>query len=270
MIIVQEVLLEIPDFVSGGGMHKEDLAALLEDIANAARAKWIKLAGDGLKTTRQSYIAGIQEVEMGEGTATVSLVGVLPNIVENGMEAIDLRTTLLGPNVPVAPFGQPGKRLSKAGGFYRAIPFRHGTPGNEQQNVGPQMGSAYTGHESGINAQKLGKEVYKKAKLLGPSVGQPYTKTKWGDRLPEGVGGVGLLKPHHTTDIYAGMVKMQKTYAKATQNFYMTFRTISTAKTEGWIRPATPPKNFAGQVAEFVTKIAPMAFTKYVEGLTQK
>jgi hypothetical protein len=189
---------------------------------------------------------------------------VLPNIVENGMAELDLHDTLLGPNVPVVPIGERGKHEREDGGFFRAIPFRHATPGTKGA-VGPAMGDPYRGHDAVADSKKLGTEVYAQAKELLPTRTDPYTgKTQQGERLPAGLAP--LLKPHHATDIYAGMIREEKTYERATQSQYVTFRTISTGS-PGWVRPATPGAHYAEQVAQFVARIAPQAFEAYVESL---
>jgi hypothetical protein len=208
---------------------------------------------------------------MSPGQAVISLLGELPNLIEHGMAATDLRLTLLGPNAK-------GKKRAKDGHFYRAIPFRHAVPGGGGQqeaaeaqgskigqNVGPAMGSAYGGVVA--DAKKLGRDVYRKASRLKASMGEPGTQTRWGKRLAERVGGAPLLKPHHATDIYAGMVRQEKTYKGTTQSQYTTFRTISEANPVGWIRPATEGKHLAERVAPFIEEIAPRAFEAYITGL---
>ncbi len=241
---------------------------IVVDIAEAARNEWLRLAGNELSTTRRDYINGIQQVKSQHGQSVISLVGALPNAIEQGMDAVDMRDTLLGPHVPVVARGQRGKHaaVSKSGkwSYYRAIPFRHATPGTTGA-VGPAMGSAYGGHDAVADAKKLGREVYKAAKKLEATRSASGQKVAYGGRLPAGLAP--KLRPHHATDIYAGMIKSQKTYEKATQSQYTTFRTISTANKVGWIRPATQGRFFAKEVANFVQKIAPQAFSAYVESL---
>ena len=260
-----EIALPIPLLAN---LNDQSVADILRDIADGAYREWSRLASQELHTTRQAYIAGIVEPAYGPGMATISLVGDLPNVIEQGMPETDLRTTLLGPNAK-------GRKQAKEGHYYRAIPFRHATPTNAPtmgQNVGIMMGKAYSGIVA--DAKKLGRDVYRKAKRLAPSVGKPGDTTKWGKRLAERVGGAPLLKSHHATDIYAGMARMEKVYgskatgAVVTQSQYMTFRTISEKVTVGWIRPATEGKHLAEKVADYVAEIAPAAVTAYVDGLT--
>jgi len=250
-------------------MTQDMVDQVLSNIAESARNEWIRLAGEGLFTTKGDYIRGIQPVEMKPGLAIIALLGELPNLVEEGMDTLDLHDTLLGPNVPISEPGEFGKHLSIdpktfKTGYYRAIPFRHGVPDSEGA-VGQPMGRPYGGHDAVQDAKKLGQAVYEAAKKLKGTTSDPASgKVKYGGRLKAGMAP--LLKPHHSTDIYAGMIKERKKYRKKTQSQYMTFRTISTGS-PGWIRPATTGKFYSQQVGAFVQKIAPQAFSAYVGGL---
>lgn len=262
-------------------MDAKAAKAVMRDIVEGARDHWIQLASKELHTTKSEYIAGIQSIEwLSEDTAVISLVGVLPNILEQGMEGKDLHDTLLGPNVPTAPLGSPGKHPRAEGGFYRAIPFRHRAPGHGAH--GTPMGMAHAKMLGPDAAKALGLAVHRAAKKLEASVTDPHTKrTKWGGRLDKreirrrgNQVYAPKLKEKHATDPYSGMVRMEKTYKTGTQNSYMTFRTISVDAGGGgvgsadWFRGATQGRFLAKQVAEYVgTRLAPMAFEAYVRGL---
>jgi hypothetical protein len=244
-------------------LGEDAIAAILSQIANAARAEWIRLAGKELFTSRRDYINGIQPVAFEPGQATISLVGELPNIVENGMSQTDMHDTLLGPKVPVVAPGERGKHKKKGGGYYRPIPFRHGTP-DSGGAVGQPMGRPYGRHSAVEDAKALGKSIYNAAKKLTATTSEPGKGTKWGGRLPTGMAP--KLKPHHAVDIYAGMVRERKKYKSATQSQYTTFRMISTGS-PGWIRPATTGAQLAPQVDKFVHKLAPQAIEAYIDGI---
>lgn len=276
---MREVTIDVPASLLAG-LSQEALTQVARNIADGARAHWVGMAKEELQTSRRDYIRGIQPTTTGTGTATVALLGVLPNVIENGMPATDLRKTLLGPSVPVAPEGMKGKRETLKGNeFYRAIPFRHqayGTAGTKA----PPMGSAYEKAEEGAGI--LGKDIYKAAKALAPTVSDPYTgKVDYGERLPAEL--TGKLKPHHKSDIYAGMIREEKTYERATQSSYMTFRMIATHRTirvpgkgkrkrrirvkstVGWQRRATEGVRFAEKSAEHASSIATGAIKTYLE-----
>jgi len=248
---------------------------ILQDIAEAARFEWDRLAKTELFSTRSVYRDAIQKIHYQPGQATIALVGVLPNLIEKGQDSYDMHDTLLGPDVPVAPLGERGKHRSRDGGFYRAVPFRHVTPTSGGASGSP-MGRPYRGHDVIQDAKKLGRAVYKAAKKLEPSKSLPDKGMTYGGRLKttQEKGGKGLfvpkLRPYHATDIYSGMIRAEKTYKSATQSHYMTFRTIA-VDAEGipkgsspWIRPQTAGRDFAKRVSQYVQKIAPAAFAAYL------
>jgi len=246
------------------------MKVILEQIAAAARAEWIRLAGEAFNSTKRDYINGIQPVRIKGMTATISLVGMMPNMLEEGMAEVDMHDTLLGPNVPVSLPGQRGKHERKDGGFYRSIPFRHGTPSSSGSSA---MGRPYSGHEAVADAKALGRAIYAAAKKLNPTTSQPGEGSKYGGRLKGDTVKykgkkltIPKLKDHHKSHIYQGMIRSTKTYEKANQGQYTTFRTIATGS-DGWIRPATPGKFLAKEVSAFVARIAPQSFDSFLKGL---
>jgi hypothetical protein len=276
MIKVQNVETMIPE----SAIPKLDQPALngiASNVAAAGRNHWLRLASGDTSSFKADYIQGIQEVSVKGNDHIISLVGEVAHQIEEGAPRLDMRDTLLGPEVPVAPMGERGKHLSKNKQFFRAIPIRHTTPGSGKA-IGQAMGSAYRGHNAVADSKKLGKAVYRAAKALETTKTTPYGeggKTKWGGRLntsrlrsglKKGVRGVPLLKPHHKSSIYEGMVRFEKTYEKATQHHYGTFRTISTAVRDGsWIRKAIEPRHYAEKVSTFVAKLLPEAISAYLE-----
>lgn len=229
-------------------MDKRVLETAIQDIMAGARSKWIQLAGERLNSSRRDYINAIQEVHVEGTTASIELVGVLPNMVENGADAFDMHDTLLK---------GPGVRTSASGNRYRSIPFRHQTPGTAGQGGGTPMGRAYEGHPAVKDAQELGRTIYTYGKKLAATIGEPGGGVKYGDRLQAGLAP--KLKEKHSTDIYAGMIREQKTYKSATQSQYITFRTISDAVPDKWQHPGIQAANLGQEVEDFVQKIAPMA-----------
>jgi hypothetical protein len=229
---------------------------VLSDVMAGARHKWISLAAQRLNSSRREYIDGIQEVVVGRHSASIALLGVMPNHVENGMGAYDMHATLLGPDVPVVPWGsgQKGKNARKDGGYYRVIPFRHQTPGTSGQGGGAPMGTGA--------ATALGRKIHAAAKNLKATTGQPGQATSWGDRLPSGLAP--KLKQSHSTDIYSGMVRAEKKYGTATQATYTTFRVISDGVPDKWHHPGIEPAHLAQEVEKYIDQIAPAAFALLV------
>lgn len=230
----------VQDIIPGAvlaSIGEDELEAVLAAVMDGARAYWIQQAQRGLKSSRVDYIQGIQPVNRQGLVASIDLVGVLPNMVEQGVDGWDLRETLLQD-------GDPNVKRNKDGRKYRSIPFRHQTPGTQGQGGGVPMGDPYK--DVVENAERLGREIYAAAKKLRPGQG-----------LAEGFAP--KLKPHHTTDIYAGMQRMQ---AKGkSQVHYKTFRTISEdSDPQKWQHPGIEPHNFAESVERYILDVSEKAF----------
>jgi len=249
---------ELDQLLELGG--KQVAKLVLSQVATMARSKWVQIAQHGLNSTRGDYIAGIQPVRNKGTLAYIELLGRMANLVEQGMEPFDLHDTLLGDS---AGFWME----SKDGGRYRSIPFRHTIPGSGR-GAGLPMGEAFMDSSEGsraaphtvlANAEALGKQIYAAAKRLKP-----------GEALEAGLAP--LLRGHHATDIYAGMVRS----GAAKNKHYMTFRTISTGPSgEGrppgkWLHPGITARNFVSDVAEFVDDQTPKVISGILQGVLGK
>lgn len=260
-IVPHEILAALGD---------ELLAHILDDVAASARAKWIRLAQLELHSSRQTYIQGIQQPEAPAMLErTITLVGWLPNAIENGLAPFDMRETLLGPGSSIRrPIMKDGKFT---GGYFARVPFRHGTPGTTGL-AGVPMGQAY-GEQGAASravgggrgpaaimsterAQAFGEAVHQGAKALRAKMAGGK-KSRPADRLhvPQ-----PLLKEHHKTSIYHGMVKVRKPYfnprtQKTTvQSQYTTFRTISDKAGGGWMHPGIEPRHLSHKVEAHAAK----------------
>jgi hypothetical protein len=232
----------------------EALASIARDIAEGARQQWVMLAQRKLRSSQQDYIAGIQEVEMQGGRATIALVGVVANLVEQGMDPFDLHDTILNQGTSF--------HTAADGGRYLAIPFRHKTPGSGPGGGVPMTELfARSGALSAAHSEAIGKEVYARAKKLRP-----------GERLPAGLAG--KMKSFHTTDPFAGMQRgAQKKAGGGTQGTYTTFRTISVGpggepRPEAkWLHPGVQPRHLADEVGSYVDRIAGAVINKFVASI---
>lgn len=261
-------------------LHEDIVDAIAAKVAKACRAEWIRLAGASqLTTTKRDYINGIQQIKReSKGTYLITLVGGLPNMLEQGMDAVDLRDWLLGPKVPVQPRGKPGKHVTEDGEFYRAIPFGHAGPKSTGAGGLKPMGSAYNKSALIQDAKKLGRDVFAQAKMVVPQ-DSPYGKAKH-KRLnnPYTIQGKGKdqrsmavpkLDDKHSTDIYSGMIRNVTLDKRGREHStFTTFRMISTASgLDKWHRKATPGLNLATQVSDYISRVAPVAFEEYVKSL---
>lgn len=244
----------IPEIVRA--MHNEIIVQAQRDLGPQTSREYVQ------SVTLTEYPLSATKILRGGvvPVASVALVGWLPNAIENGISQFDMKPGLLrGRNA----------KASKEGGMYNTVPFRHGTPGSTG-HAGSPMGSAE--QRSGMSpaaAKQLGTTIHNAAKRLSATTTHASSgRTQWGARLPAGVGGAKKLKPIHTTDIYAGMVRQEKTYKLATQSQYSTFRRVSTSSASAkWIHPGIRPHKFFEAAAKRIPRIADRIFANALSGM---
>jgi len=250
--VVSDIVKAIP--------HSTDAVNIVRGLASAARTNWVQMAQAKLNTSSRDYVQGIsQPEEIRPGVMEITLLGRVPNMIEQGWPGPrDLRMTVI-PNART-------KHTSKEGHTYVFVPFRHGSPSSSGKNVG----------------RRMPKEIYQVAKHLTARISHRGKGTlQQGGRLFEGMTHVGSkqvsqaarellqvkVQPWHSTSLYTGMVREQKTYQKATQSSYTTWRTISTnpdAQTDQrkWQHPGIPARHFVKEVqdglATSLQKILPL------------
>lgn len=226
-------------------------------LSDLARAEIIRLAKERLHTSEREYVGGVQPVQFRGRTASIVLTGVVPNMVEQGWPAHDLRDTVLR---------SAKTRTSKDGHRYLSIPFRMNMPGASGRN-GNVIGAPYEATDRSAlgdqTVQSLRAQVSRDARALSPSV-MDGRKMKWGERLSAAQGGP-LLRPRHATGLYTGMYRKEKQYGKTKQSTYGTFRTISTnpdsIRADGtgmnWSHPGIEARNLFQVANEYLARVAP-------------
>lgn len=118
-------------------------------------------------------------------------------------------------------------------------------------------GSLAAAHTTGLEGYglALGKSIHKQAKKL-------ITKTEAGagksgpTRLSAGLAP--KLRPHHTTDIFAGMIVNKQPVHKGKgvgfQRSYTTFRMISEARPDAWFHPGIAARDFLEDAENWIEK----------------
>lgn len=235
---------------------------MIHDIADAARAHWIRLAHQELTTSEQDYVKGILAVQSSPGMAWVTLEGQWPNMVEQGFSSFDMRETLL-------QAGGKGVQQNASGGLFRSIFMRRGM-GNASGRNFTNVTDLYAQALGEERAKAIGKKAIQDVRDRTDTTSSPGGATRWGGRLPAGSGGMprlrkGELSPaghpltaDHKTDLMDGAYLFAKKYASGRVHRYTgVFRTISTASPEGWIHPGRAPAGLATKVAEYMGRVAP-------------
>lgn len=254
--VVQDLVRAVP--------HNQDAVRLVRGLASAARTNWVRLAQQKLNTTARDYVQGIsQPEEESPGVMVITLKGRVPNMVEQGWPSTDLRETVI-PNART-------RKVSKEGHAFVHVPFRHGTPGSSGKNTGRPMPAeihrvakhlAPHRSEHGMGSFK-GPESQHRASVLRP--GMSHVVLKKVSAEAQKILGT-KARPWHSSSIYSGMVRQEKTYSKATQSQYRTWRTITTnpdAQTDDrkWMHPGIQARHLIREVqaglAESLSRILP-------------
>lgn len=181
------------------------------------------------KLYADSISVGPQAVSPGGVIQRIHAAALIANDLENGRGPWDMKPMLLN---------GPKARVSKKGTRYNIIPFRHGA----SNSFAPSS-----------NAMPMPKGIYQQARELKASVRQG-TAMKWGGRLPAtGTPGKNPTTGYqHKHDVYEGMVRIEKTYEKATQSKYMTFRIVSEKSDQkSWWHPGYQAHHIAKGVSDY-------------------
>ncbi|MCZ6868109.1 MAG: hypothetical protein O7G84_01235 [Gammaproteobacteria bacterium] len=245
---------------------RSDQERMVHGMGAAALAFWKRQAQQNLKSTSREYVQALTSEE-GDRKFTITLSGVLPNLIEQGFQGGDMRDWML--SGPKAKQGKNGK--------YLIIPFSHGAAGSSGRNTGPAMPVS----------------IHAAAKRLAPSLSRPARgtaaeahKTRPGERLSAASAHVDrqahkLLttkaKPWHASSVYQGIVRQEKKYKRATQSSYTSFRVISEnvnrgesdkegKATQHWFHPGIRAVHFATKTQKHVGMITTQMFRASTKG----
>lgn len=232
------------------GLARDTLGRLAENTANRWRDAVASQRGIWIEE-KNAYAGSIDWQMTGDFSALVWTDYKHAAEIETGRPARDLKK-MLDTSTKV----RQGK-----GGRYLVIPFRHNVPSKSGQ-------SSY--------APQMPRGVYLQAKRLSPSsvTGQgerasgtgaysvqtrkfltvPQNQYAWGQRLSAGLAP--KLKASHSTDPYAGMVRMDTSTGGKRSSAYLTFRVMTEKQHGKWIIPAQPGRFIAKKVAEEAGRMA--------------
>lgn len=203
------------------GLDQSGQKSRISTLAHAVVGLWQREAARVLGTTLAAYQRGINIESIKGSKAVIALTGMLPSLVELGMGPGGIGTQgQFDLRKFVLKPGTKSLKMSKGGWFYVNIP-----QGFTEQSI----------------AAVGGKGAVKAAQALKPSTSAPGSPTIWGGRL----GGGGKL---------AGLVRMQKTYAGATQSTYRNWRTMSQGG-KPWIVKGVKARNIAAAVLAKIPQI---------------
>ena len=227
------------------GIDDAALDQLTETCVNAVTAvvyaNWEALAKQRLKSTLPEYVQNIIKVDKGRFSKQIVLTGILPNMIEQGASAFDIKEGFKkSPKVrhTIAKYGKKGKVISPGGAWYLTIPFRIGVPGT--------LGQAGF---SGAMPTEVYNVMRKRASGLGlnkAEIPSPYDLPLTRAAIPATPNNPYYAAYTHKNSIYEGMTKRTAQYAKTAQNTDGTFRRAGeNSDPLSWIHKGITPYNLA-------------------------
>lgn len=205
------------------GIDDKTLDQLTETCVKAVTAviyaNWEALAKKKLKSTREEYIQNIIHVDKGRFNKQIILTGVVPNMVEQGASAFDIKNGFRkSPKVryTIPVYGKKGNMLRSGGDWYLTIPFRIGVPGTLGQ-------AGFTG--------QMPQEVYDIMRKRGNRIALRADEIPAPYNIPQSRAAIQATPQNpyyaqytHKSSIYEGLTKRTAQYGKTAQNTYGTFR----------------------------------------------
>lgn len=232
-------------------------------VGNEAAARWKSAVMHAplWQGEKEAYVQSIQIVDDGPFAVRVFADYKHAGAIEEGRPAFDQKV-YLQTSLRVRKVSGDGPHAGKK---YLIIPFRHNVPNNTAH--APAMPEKVYNLASKLTASRITGTI-PTPNLQGriDAQGMPIMVNrhtyKWGGRLPSGLAEKAA--PHHKTDRYAGMVRMDTTPGGAgsgvgkRSSAYLTFR-IMGEWSSGWVRKPQPGLYLAREVAKEIEPLAETA-----------
>ena len=239
--------IDVQDTINEFALSESQVTSMCNAASEALvleiQRNWIEAAKRELHSTRNNYIKGLIVKNEGVGNNSITLVGPLNNMLEDGAEGFDMK----------ANFMKSAKvKFTKSGNWYLTIPFRFATPGASGE------GESFD--------DVMPQEIYDIVKDKTPQItdggeavqsgsGLKYNEIPVQFQAPTTRESVTIQSINKVFDaytsktaLYEGLVRNQKSYEEATQGTYGTFRRVSEySSPRSWIFPGLTARNLADQ-----------------------
>lgn len=220
---MKPIVIDLSGLQSQFGLAADTIDMLTETCVNAVTAavyaNWEALAKQRLNSTLPEYTQHLIKVDKGRFAKQIVLTGVLPNMIEQGASAFDMKegfkkSRKVKYTIPV--YNKKGKQVYKGGDWYLTIPFRIGTPGTLGQ-------AGFTGEMPQEIYDIMRKRAAGKG-LTASELPSPYDVPQSREAIVNEQGQLLYAAYQHRNSIYEGLTKRKAQYGNASQNTYGTFR----------------------------------------------
>jgi hypothetical protein len=227
------------------GIDQASRLARAYRVAEVVAAAWkAEAQAYGLKSTLNLYKRAIQIREVSANHVIISLSGIVPLMIEEGVAAHDMRAYLLRTQRPGASPIRYVKSGPRKGEPYRYIMFRRTAADIKEYG--------------GRGAQTA-------ARQLAPSMSATGGRLLIGGRYSNpSAHFINKLGIRSTSPALSGMVRLEATTTTAagapgTNTTYAAWRTVSTKRADAWQHPGRPPANLAARVAAQIPQLVQAA-----------
>ena len=243
----------------------EDITeAAVQEVTIAIKANWEALAKEKLKSTLPEYLENLNVIDKGRFAKQIVLTGIVPNMVEQGASAFDLKdgfrkSQKVRYSVPV--YNKKGEVIKPGGDWYLTIPFRIGTPGT--------LGQAGFSNEMPQDVYDILLAKPRGNVMKSYEIPNPHNIPKSRQAILNEQGGMKFPEYQHKHSIYEGLGKNTGVYGKTTQNKYGTFRRAGeNSDPMSWIHKGIAAYRLADQAVE-TTDVDTIVQNKVLEYLNE-
>lgn len=223
--------IDTRELVLDFSLTQADTEQLAEDVVQvvtrALEMQWREEARNSLSQTREQYMNSIVVTKTSSTSNTITLVGMLPNMIEQGAEPFDMKEGFSRSNK---------KKLKANGGWYLTIPFAYG-----------QHGSLGTSQKfSGVLPRHITKTLKRKQSKFGQGAVLSNSDLPKEHQIPQSRGttklvtGATMPEYTHKSSIYEGLTQPVK------GGPVMSFRRVSDSSDDNsWIHTGITAYNLA-------------------------
>lgn len=244
--------IDVSEFAASFDIPQDEVnqftSNIIGELATEFAMHWNK-AASVLKSSRQEYKNSIYVEKIDDTNYVVGLNGWLPNAIEQGISGFDEKEG----------FKSSSKaHMTKGGGWYLTIPFRHAVPGA----IG----------ESSVFTNIMPSKVYKEAKKLETGEGL-NVKNLPKEFQTKGIRSKVVAKSRifeeyqHKHSIHSGIQRKKDVTGRGT---YVSFRRVSSnSDDDSWIHTGIQARNLAEKALNTmnIPDVVDHLVNKYVEQL---